>query len=207
MPLIPCSIGQVISKEKLKDNIKYNWLNVYQQLMLMWPCGKQTVSRYSRDTFQDDKFDHYTNANLRTTSTFSSSLIEDSVSGPYCCTPWVSRSIERVDIDRPHVFVGTCSRNVVYEFELDVIQEGYDIMNEEGEDDKTIITSSVTLSKSDMKDKATLQQKIGAELESQLIVIENAKSLYWDEFQELSDSQDVIERQKLSCRVGLENVD
>lgn len=191
-----------------------SWLSVNQKLMFMWPCGEHTLRRYSNETFQDDAFDRSVNTELpssfgqrvTTKDSLPGETKSTEASGSYCCTPWLSRAIERVDIDVRRIFVGGCASSVVYEFEFDVIQEGYDIMNEGGTDRKTMTTSSIALSKDDVK-KTSIQKKIGAELDPQLLVIENSKSLFWDEFKDLSDRDQVLKMLRDDCRVGREKID
>lgn len=207
MPLIPCSVAQAVTKSLARAADEYFWHGVLQRNTLLWPCGT-TTNRYSADTLRDANLNTTVGRELRTHTypDFGRHLEPDASASSVCCTPWVSRAIRRPN---GRDVVGNCANAFVYDFELDIIEEGFRMLRSTSSDGdvaktRALTIDHVTLEKSDAVSAEALRSKIGADVGAQVIFIENIESLYWDEFKLISDADEVKTWRDTDCRVGPE---
>ena len=206
-PLIPCSIAQTVTKSLARSADDYFWHGVLQRNTLMWPFS--TLSeRYSAETLRDDGMNITIGRELKASSVKGPDFGRhmDASESSLCCTPWVSRAVRGPGGAGD---VGNCADAFVYDFELDIIQEAYDMLAHEVSTNgtKVLTIDHVTLEREDVGNKAQLRSKVGADVAAQVIFLKNIDSLFWDEFAALSDADELATwtSRKSSCRIRPEN--
>lgn len=205
-PLIPCSVAQTVTKSLSRSANDYFWHGVLQRNTLMWPCS--TLSkRYSAETLRDDGLNITIGRELKANAGPDFGRHMDASESSLCCTPWVSRAIRRPGGAGD---VGNCADAFVYDFELDIIQEAYDMLVREAVSStngtKALTIDHVTLEREDVGSKTQLRSKIGADVSAQVIFLKNIDSLFWDEFTSMSDADELVTwtSRKSTCRIGPE---
>ena len=218
LPMISCTNAQEITKGITHtshglNHWYYAWHKINQSRVFMRACNSSEL--YSPETVRVGAgFD--TSDGRTLPSDYYGEVYPPKVRGMYadglferedeegsdglCCVPWVSRVVKMALTDAGP---GGCSGVVAYDWELEVIQEGYDIINAaKGGDSERITYERVALTKDHFADREALVGAIGEQVDAQVLVVSNVESLFWNEFRQYSDPTDLLRMRTADCRVG-----